>query len=645
MGRVIGDVTFDYAPWSELDSYLFKEGNHFHVDSKLGAHLIDLPEQNGTYFSVWAPNATEVCVIGNFNDWKVGSHRLGLRPDGTGVWEGFISGVEKGALYKYWIRSQHNGFITEKTDPFARFTECPPKSASIVWDLDFEWNDHEWMKFRYEKQHQNAPISVYEVHLGSWKKVPQDGERSLSYLEIAYALAAYVKKAGFTHVELMPIMEHPFYGSWGYQVTGYFAPTSRYGTPQDFMAFVNIMHQNGIGVILDWVPSHFASDGHGLAYFDGTHLFEHSDLKQGYHPDWGSYIFNYGRREVRNFLITNALYWFRKFHIDGLRVDAVASMLYLDYSRKQGEWIPNAQGGRENLDAIDFIKRCNEVVYSEFPDVQMIAEESTSWPNVSRPLYDGGLGFGFKWNMGWMNDTIRYFLNDPLYRKYHHDSLTFSMCYAFSEHYVLSISHDEVVHGKGSLLSKMPGANDFEKFSNLRLFTGYQFLHPGKKLIFMGSEFAQGKEWNHDHSLDWYQLDYPPHQAQLKLVTDLNHLYCHEPVLYREEANPQNFYWIDLHNWENSIIAFARQSKEGKETVIAVFNFTPVPREGYRLGVPHGGFWKEIFNTDAHLYGGSGMGNFGGKEAESVPWQGQPCSIMISIPPLSMVVFKGVSQN
>ncbi|MES2309811.1 MAG: 1,4-alpha-glucan branching protein GlgB [Verrucomicrobiota bacterium] len=640
MANPIGAVTFDYSPWSELDTHLFKEGNHFSVDRRLGAQPLEVKGKQGTYFSVWAPNAAEVCVVGNFNEWAAGKHTLGLRPDGTGVWEGFIPGVGKGSLYKFWIRSQHNGHIAEKSDPFALYTECPPKSASVVWDLEYAWNDREWMQFRYERQHQNAPISIYEVHLGSWKKVAEDGNRSLSYREIAPALAAYVKQLGYTHVELMPIMEHPFYGSWGYQITGYFAPTSRFGTPQDFMAFVDIMHQNDIGVILDWVPSHFASDGHGLAYFDGTHLFEHEDMRQGYHPDWGSYIFNYGRNEIRNFLISNALYWLRHYHIDGLRVDAVASMLYLDYSRKAGEWIPNKEGGRENLGAIDFIKRCNEMVYSEFPDVQMIAEESTSWPNVSRPLYDGGLGFGFKWNMGWMNDTIRYFLKDPLYRKYHHDNLTFSMCYAFSEHFILSISHDEVVHGKGSLLSKMPGNNDFEKFANMRLFTGYQFLHPGKKLMFMGSEFAQGKEWNHDHSLDWHQLENGYHRSQSTWVSHLNHLYRNEKALHENEADPACFYWIDCKDWENSIISFARQTPGGESTLIAIFNFTPVTRSDYRIGLPRGGFWKEVLNSDATEYSGSGCGNWGGHEAEETSWQKQPYSMKVNLPPLGMVVFK-----
>ncbi len=640
MESSVGAVTFDYSPWSELDTHLFKEGNHFSVDQRLGAHPVEVRGVHGTYFSVWAPHAAEVCVVGNFNEWEAGRHALGSRPDGTGVWEGFIAGVGKGALYKFWIRSHHQGHIAEKADPFALYTECPPKSASVVWDLEYSWSDHEWMKFRYEKQHQNAPISIYEVHLGSWKKVVEDGNRSLSYREIAPVLATYVKKMGYTHVELMPIMEHPFYGSWGYQITGYFAPTSRFGSPQDFMEFVDVMHQNEIGVILDWVPSHFASDGHGLAYFDGTHLFEHADMRQGYHPDWGSYIFNYGRSEVRNFLISNALYWLKHYHIDGLRVDAVASMLYLDYSRKEGEWIPNKEGGRENLEAVEFIKRCNEMVYQEFPDVQMIAEESTSWPNVSRPLYDGGLGFGFKWNMGWMNDTIQYFLKDPLFRKYQHDRLTFSLCYAFSEHFVLSISHDEVVHGKGSLLSKMPGGSDFEKFANMRLFTGYQFLHPGKKLMFMGSEFAQGREWNHNHSLDWDQLGNPFHRSQSTWVSHLNHLYRNEPALYEGEADPSRFYWIDCHDGDHSVLSFARQTPGGTTTMIAVFNFTPVPREDYRIGLPRGGFWKEMLNSDAAEYCGSGRGNFGGQEAEQIPWQNQPWSMKMHLPPLAMVVFK-----
>ncbi len=632
-------VSLAESRFTEFDIHLFKEGNHFSINEKLGSHPTTIQGQHGTYFAVWAPNAAEVSVIGNFNDWNPHTHHLGQRPDGSGIWEGFISKVGKGSLYKYRIRSLLYDQVLEKTDPYALMTEVPPKSASVVWDLEYQWDDSEWMKTRSLANGSNRPISIYEVHLPSWRRIPEEGNRSLSYRELAPSLADYIEKTGFTHVEFLPVMEHPFFGSWGYQLTGYFAPTSRYGTPQDLMYLVDYLHQRGIGVIMDWVPSHFASDAFGLAHFDGSHLFEHADMRKGFHPDWGSYIFNYGRNEVRNFLISNALYWLKHYHIDGLRVDAVASMLYLDYSRKEGEWIPNHHGGRENLEAIYFLKRCNEEVYQAFPDVQMIAEESTAWPNVSKPTYIGGLGFGFKWNMGWMNDTIQYMTKDPIYRKYHHHNLTFAMWYAFSEHFVLSLSHDEVVHGKGSLLSKMPGM-DWDKFSNLRLLMGYLFMQPGKKLLFMGGEFGQGREWNHDTSLDWHLLDIPQHQGQLKWVSDLNRFYRSERALYEGESNPACFHWVDFGDWESSIISFVRKSEDAKEQVLVVFNFTPVARDFYRVGVPCAGFWGERLNSDATIYGGSGCGNWGGRYSEDYGWQGQPYSLMLSLPPLSVSIFK-----
>ncbi|HXG31138.1 MAG TPA: 1,4-alpha-glucan branching protein GlgB, partial [Thermodesulfobacteriota bacterium] len=497
---------------TDHDVYLFKEGSHFRLYNKLGSHTMTVDGMRGTYFAVWAPNAERVSVIGDFNDWESESHPLSVRWDGSGIWEGFIPGIEKGTLYKYHIVSRYNDYRVDKGDPFAFYWETPPKTASIVWDLHYEWSDGDWMRRRHEYNSLKAPFSIYEVHLGSWRRVPEEGNRFLTYREMAHHLADYVKDMGFTHVEFLPVMEHPFYGSWGYQIVGYFAPTSRYGTPQDFMYLVDYLHQNGIGVILDWVPSHFPSDEHGLVYFDGTCLYEHLDRRRGFHPEWNSYIFNHGRNEVRAFLISNALFWLDKYHVDGLRVDAVASMLYLDYARKEGEWIPNVYGGRENLEAVSFIKRFNEAVYGEFPDVQTIAEESTAWPMVSRPVYIGGLGFGMKWNMGWMHDTLKYFSTDPIYRKYNHNHLTFSIWYAFSENFVLPLSHDEVVYGKGSLIGKMPG-DEWQRNANLRALLGYMYGHPGKKLLFMGGEFGQWREWVHEESLEWHVLEYGFHRG------------------------------------------------------------------------------------------------------------------------------------
>ncbi len=624
---------------TDHDIYLFKEGNHFQLYNKLGSHLMDINGVRGSYFAVWAPNAEKVSIKGNFNQWNNESHPLIMRNDSSGVWEGFIEGIERGTAYKYHIISKYNNYRVDKGDPFGFRWETPPKTASLVWDLAYEWGDDEWMKNRRKGNSMPAPMSIYEIHPGSWKRVPEEGNRSLTYRELARNLAEYVTEMGFTHVEFLPVMEHPFYGSWGYQTVGYFAPTSRYGTPQDFMYLINCLHQNGIGVILDWVPSHFPADEHGLVYFDGTHLYEHADPKKGFHPDWKSYIFNCGRNEVRNFLISSALFWLDTYHIDGLRVDAVASMLYLDYSRQEGEWIPNEYGGRENIDSIRFLKNFNEAVYRAYPDVQTTAEESTAWPSVSKPTYVGGLGFGMKWNMGWMHDTLEYFANDPLYRKYHTNQLTFSILYAFSESFVLPLSHDEVVYGKGSLISKMPG-DEWQKFANLRLLFGYMFGQPGKKLLFMGGEFAQGREWNHDESLDWHILQHPYHQGIQKWVKDLNHLYKSERALHELDFSSEGFEWIDFHDWEHSIMSFVRKGKERNTVILCVLNFTPVPRKNYRVGVPQGGHWKEVLNSDAKTYGGSGQGNFGGLEAAPLPMHGRYYSLSLNVPPLGVLFFK-----
>ncbi|MEO0259109.1 MAG: 1,4-alpha-glucan branching protein GlgB [candidate division WOR-3 bacterium] len=628
-------VYYDFSLFSDLDTYLFKEGNHFNVYEKLGAHLIEHKGIRGTYFAVWAPNADKVYVMGDFNGWGRESHPLSVRWDGSGIWEGFIPGVEKGAKYKYYIISRY-GYRLEKGDPFAFFWETPPNTASVVWDLNYDWNDNEWLKNRHKFNSLKAPISIYEVHLGSWRRIPEEGNRPLSYREMAEWLPRYVKEMGFTHVEFLPVMEHPFYGSWGYQVTGYFAPTSRYGTPQDFMYLIDILHQNGIGVILDWVPSHFPDDGHGLSFFDGTYLYEHQDPKKGYHPHWHSYIFNYGRNEVKNFLISSALFWLDKYHLDGLRVDAVASMLYLDYGRQEGEWIPNKYGGKENLDAIYFLRRLNETLYEKFPDTQTIAEESTAWPLVSRPVYLGGLGFGMKWNMGWMHDTLWYFSRDPIYRKYHHNQLTFSIWYAFTENFVLPLSHDEVVYGKGSLINKMPG-DYWQKFANLRLLYGYMFAHPGKKLLFMGGEFAQWEEWYHEKSLDWHLLQFPLHQGIQKWLKDLNNLYRTYPSLYELDFEHSGFEWVDFSDADQSVISFIRRAKKPKEVSLIVCNFTPVPRYNYRIGVPYEGYWREILNSDAKEYGGSGHGNFGGIHSEQIPMHNKPYSLSLTLPPLGIL--------
>jgi 1,4-alpha-glucan branching enzyme len=627
---------------SDHDIYLFKEGSHFRLYEKLGSHPMTLDGKPGVGFAVWAPNAAGVSVIGDFNQWNSSSHPLQVRGDGSGLWEGFIPDLRPGAAYKYHIASRHQDFQVDKGDPYAYAWEVAPRTASIVADLSYEWNDAEWMASRRERNALDAPQSIYEVHLGSWRRVPEENNRFLGYREMAPLLAEYVKEMGFTHVELMPIMEHPFYGSWGYQAVGYFAPSSRYGPPRDFMYLVDYLHQQGIGVILDWVPSHFPSDEHGLVYFDGTHLYEHADPRQGFHPDWNSYIFNYGRPEVQCFLISNALYWLDKYHVDGLRVDAVASMLYLDYSRKPGEWIPNEYGGRENLSAIALLRRLNETVYQAYPDVQTIAEESTAWPRVSRPPYIGGLGFGMKWNMGWMHDTLAYFSQDPIHRKYHHDQLTFGIWYAFTENFVLAFSHDEVVHGKGSLLGKLPD-DDWRKLANLRLLFSYMYSHPGKKLLFMGGEFGQWREWNHDASLDWHLLDQPSHRGAQRWVRDLNQFYRHEPALYELDFQPAGFEWVDFHDVEKSTLSFLRRGRESEDLILVVCNFTPVPRTNYRVGVPEDGFWKEVLNSDAKEYGGSGHGNFGGLEASPVASHGRDYSLSLNVPPLGAVFFKRAS--
>ncbi len=631
-------VRTNFSLLTNDDLHWFNEGSHCHLYQKLGAHAATHDGQAGTNFAVWAPNARSVSLMGDFNDWNKSSHPFS--PKGSsGIWEGFVPGVHQGATYKFHIVSQHNGYSVDKADPFGFYSQVAPQTASVVWDLNYEWKDQEWMASRASKSKLGNPISVYEVHLGSWMRVPEDGNRSLSYREMAGRLVEYVTQMGFTHIELLPITEHPFFGSWGYQTTGYFAPTSRFGTPDDLMYLIDCLHRNGIAVILDWVPSHFPCDEHGLNYFDGTHLFEHADMRKGFHPDWNSYIFNYGRHEVRSFLMSSALFWLDHYHIDALRVDAVASMLYLDYSRKTGEWIPNQFGGRENLEAIDFLRRFNEEVYKHFPDTQTIAEESTAWPMVSKPIYVGGLGFGLKWDMGWMHDTLEYFTKDPVHRKFHHNALTFRGVYAFSENFMLPISHDEVVHGKGSLINKMPG-DVWQKFANLRLLFAFMFAQPGKKLLFMGCEFAQWSEWNHDSSLDWHLTEQPPHSQVQRLIHDLNHLYRAYPALHAWDCNQEGFSWVDCNDSEQSTLSWLRRGPTSNDEIVAVCNFTPVPRHYYRLGVPSSGSWHEILNTDAEEYGGSGIGNFGSVEAAPIGWHGQPCSLTISLPPLGTLFFK-----
>ncbi len=631
-------VRHDVSLLTDDDLYLFNEGSHFRLYEKLGAHPMAGEGGAGTHFAVWAPDARQVAVIGDFNGWERGSHELHPKGD-SGIWEGFVPGVGPGALYKYHVASRHRRHRVDKADPFGFQHETPPKTASIVCDLEYEWGDGEWMRSRRERNALDAPIAIYEVHLGSWMRVPEEGDRPLSYREIAGRLAEHVQRMGFTHVEFLPVMEHPFYGSWGYQTTGYFAPTSRYGAPQDFMYLVDYLHQQGIGVILDWVPSHFPNDEHGLAFFDGSHLYEHADPRRGIHPDWDSFIFNYGRNEVRSFLLSSAFFWLDKYHADGLRVDAVASMLYLDYSRKEGEWLPNEHGGRENLEAVSFLRRFSEEVYGTHAGVQTIAEESTAWPMVSRPTYVGGLGFGFKWDMGWMHDTLQYMAREPAHRKYHHNELTFRMVYAFNENFILPLSHDEVVHGKGSLLAKMPG-DDWQKFANLRLLLAYMYAQPGKKLLFMGGEFGQWSEWRHDESLEWHLTQYDRHAGLQELVKELNRLYRTERSLHELDCEGAGFEWIDCNDAAQSTVSFIRRGRSEGDVMVVACNLTPVPRHNHRVGVPAGGYWREIMNTDADNYGGSSHGNLGGLEAAPVGSHGHSHSLNLTLPPLGAVYFK-----
>lgn len=626
-----------HSLFTEFDIDLFKLGKHYRLYEKLGSHPIELDGVKGTYFAVWAPTANSVSVIGEFNFWKDEEYQLNVRWDESGIWEGFIPGIDSGTLYKYKIHSNNHGIITEKADPFARSCEHPPNTASVVWDVDYTWKDKKWMGYRADKNGLDKPYSVYEVHLGSWKR--KGDNEFMSYLDLAEDLVKYVKEMGFTHVEFMPIMEYPYDPSWGYQLTGYFAPTSRFGKPEDFKLLVDKLHQNDIGVILDWVPSHFPEDAHGLGFFDGSHLYEHPDRKKGYHPDWKSLIFNYGRNEVRAFLISNALFWLDHFHADALRVDAVASMIYLDYSREEGEWDPNIYGNNENLESLSFIRELNQAVYENFDGVQTIAEESTAFTGVSKPVSLGGLGFGMKWMMGWMHDTLEYFKKDPINRKYHQDDLTFSMTYAFTENFMLPFSHDEVVYGKQSLVYRMPG-DEWQQFANLRLLFGYMFTHPGTNLIFMGGEFGQTSEWNFQQSLEWHLLDHKVHSGVQELVKDLNMFYKSHPALYEKQFSPEGFQWIDYGDHENSVLTYIRKGHDAKNDIYMALNMTPVPRENYRIGIPKkSGQVKILFNSDEEKYGGSGMETNVSK-LSSKEWHGHKKSVEMTIPPLSIIIFK-----
>jgi len=627
-----------HSLFTDFDISLFKAGKHYRLYEKFGSHIITVDGEEGTYFAVWAPSAKMVSVVGDFNFWLEGEHQLNVRWDGSGIWEGFIPGVGKGNIYKYKIQSSNNDIRTEKADPFARRCEHPPKTASVVWEDSHDWKDSKWMKTRKKNNALDAPFSVYEVHLGSWKKQVAEN-RFLSYIELADELVNYVAEMNFTHVEFMPIMEYPYDPSWGYQLTGYFAPTSRFGYPEEFKFLVEKFHEKGIGVLLDWVPSHFPSDDHGLGFFDGSHLYEHPDQRKGYHQDWKSLIFNYGRNEIKAFLISNAIFWLDQFHADGLRVDAVASMLFLDYSREEGQWEPNMFGGREYLEAIDFIKDMNTEVYASFPDVQTIAEESTSFPKVSRPIYDGGLGFGMKWMMGWMHDTLEYFSKEPIYRKHHQNDLTFSLNYAFTENFMLPLSHDEVVYGKKAILDKMPG-DEWQRFANLRLLYGFMFTHPGTKLLFQGSEFGQTSEWNFQTSLDWHLLQYDVHKGAQNLVKDLNKLYKKEPALYQKQFSHEGFEWIDHGDHQNSVLTYIRKGENEQDNVIVVLNLTPVPRENYRIGLPKLGTLKEIFNSDDTKYHGTGNYKNKNMTSEVREWNNRENSLELDLPPLSMMAFK-----
>lgn len=627
-----------YSRFSDFDVSLFKAGKHYKLYEKLGSHVVEHNGTVGTYFAVWAPDARYVAVIGNFNGWDKGSAAMNVRWDSSGIWEVFVPHVGRGEVYKYFIVG-NSGQELEKGDPYALRWETPPRTASVVWDNWYEWQDADWMQTRASHNALNQPMSVYELHMASWRRDPSEPDRLLSYGEVGDALVPYLQEMGFTHVEFMPIMEYPYAPSWGYQIVGYFAPSSRFGTPQDFMHLIERLHQAGIGVLLDWVPSHFPGDAHGLYTFDGSHLYEHPDMRKGYHPDWKSYIFNYGRNEVRSFLISNALFWLDRFHADGLRVDAVASMLYLDYSREAGEWEPNIFGGRENLDVVSFFKELNEVVYGEFPDVQTIAEESTAFPGVSRPVFAGGLGFGMKWMMGWMNDTLVYFKRDPAFRRFHQNSLTYSTTYAFTENFMLPLSHDEVVYGKKSLVYKMPG-DDWQKFANLRLLFSYMFTHSGTKLLFMGGEFGQTSEWEFDGSLDWHLLSFAPHQGMKECMKALNRLYRAEPALYERSFTHDGFEWLDMNDLENSIVTYARHGNDPKDTVVIVLNMTPVPRYQYRIGLPSAGIWTQIFNSDHIHYYGSGIGNANPLYTDALGMHGQDQSVELTIPPLGALMLK-----
>lgn len=633
------DTVIVYSRLSDFDIELFKAGKHFRLYEKLGAHLVEHEGKAGACFGVWAPNARSVSVIGDFNGWNKDSHQLFPRWDSSGIWEGFIPGVKSGEVYKYHILSNADGQSHEKGDPFAFQWEKRPKTASIIRELDYSWKDQAWMSEREHANALNRPVSVYEVHLGSWKRHQDGSNRWYSYQDLIEHLVPYVKEMGFTHVEFMPVMEHPFDGSWGYQLTGYFAPSSRYGSPQEFMALVDAFHQEGIGVLLDWVPSHFPIDGHGLYRFDGSALYEHEDPRLGFHPDWNSYIFNYGRFEVRSFLISNALFWLDRYHADGLRVDAVASMLYLDYSRNEGEWIPNQYGGRENLEAISLMKDLNQAAYGSFPNIQIIAEESTSWPGVTKPVFDGGLGFGMKWMMGWMNDTLEYFKKDPIHRKHHHNELTFSLAYVFSENFMLPLSHDEVVHGKGSLLNRMPG-DEWQRFANLRLLYGWMYTHPGTKLLFMGGELAQSGEWVASQQLDWYLLQFPGHDGMQKWVRDLNHFYRSEPALFERSFTHDGFEWIDFQNHAQSVLFYLRKGNSPSDQVLIALNLTPNAYSDFRIGVPPSRRWTEVLNSDSKEYYGSGFVNEVPALVQEVAWQGKAHSIIVKLPPLGMAVFK-----
>ncbi len=622
--------------FSPEDLHWFNEGTHSHLYEKLGAHPLTVEGAGGTHFAAWAPNARFVSVIGDFNGWDKGSHPLRAR-ERSGIWEGFLPGIGPGTLYKFHVASRHDGFVVDKADPFAFRSEEPPKTGSVVWDLAYQWDDGQWMRERGGRNSLTAPMSIYEVHLGSWMR--GEGNRMLGYRELAPRLIEYLQRMNFTHVEFLPVMEHPFYGSWGYQVTGYFAPTARYGTPQDLMFLIERLHQAGVGVILDWVPSHFPTDEHGLAYFDGTHLYEHADPRKGFHPDWNSYIFNYGRNEVRSFLTSSAMHWLSTYHADGLRVDGVASMLYLDYSRAPGEWIPNEFGGRENLEAISYLQAMNAEVYRAQPDIQTIAEESTNFPMVSRPTHLGGLGFGLKWDLGWMHDTLRYMSLDPVHRSYHHGNVTFRQVYAGSENFVLPLSHDEVVHGKGSLLGKMPG-DEWQKFANLRLLLGYMYAQTGKKLLFMGGEFGQWREWNHDDGLDWHLLDSPTHAGVQRWVEDLNRLYRDEVALHELDTDPSGFEWVDANDSQNSVLTFLRKGRSTGDVLLVACNFTPLPCANYLTGVPRGGTWREVLNSDSERYGGSNRGNLGALEAVPVSVHGRPRALNLTLPPLGCLFVK-----